>query len=322
MYPILKEGVTMGTFHYEGSDTTHYYIENADGQEFEISQTLWDALFQADGTHPLSLPDEGQLLLPQLKQCGLVRTSRFVRDPNSTFNRFILFPIGSRQKNRRLFRTMNAFLPVVSLLLFVLGVSLMLIRQPYIGYDFNWWFYIGLALFSVVLHEIGHLVAGLAYDYEISDIGVLLLGVVPMGAYVAHEAREDATKAQKIQFSLAGIEVNLLLAGGFLLAAMLYTPLSLPLVSAANMNVLLAGINLLPTFGLDGENALSAALGVDNISGMAKKWLRSKKRRQKLFRSGLPGYACFCVFALSLLSGVVLCLLIAFDVLTVVLQFF
>lgn len=27
MYPVLKEGVSIGTFHYEGSDTTHYYIE-------------------------------------------------------------------------------------------------------------------------------------------------------------------------------------------------------------------------------------------------------------------------------------------------------
>lgn len=29
MYPFLKEG---GTFQYEGSDTTHYYIENTDGE--------------------------------------------------------------------------------------------------------------------------------------------------------------------------------------------------------------------------------------------------------------------------------------------------
>lgn len=27
MYPVLKEGVSIGTFQYEGSDTTHYYID-------------------------------------------------------------------------------------------------------------------------------------------------------------------------------------------------------------------------------------------------------------------------------------------------------
>ena len=60
MYPVLKEGVSIGTFHYEGSDTIHYYIENADGEEFEISRRLWDALLKADGTRPLDLPDNGQ----------------------------------------------------------------------------------------------------------------------------------------------------------------------------------------------------------------------------------------------------------------------
>ena len=60
MYPVLKEGVSIGTFHYEGSDTIHYYIENADGEEFEISRRLWDALLKADGTRPLDLPDNGR----------------------------------------------------------------------------------------------------------------------------------------------------------------------------------------------------------------------------------------------------------------------
>ena len=40
MYPVLKEGVSIGTFQYEGSDATHYFIENADGEEFEISRRL------------------------------------------------------------------------------------------------------------------------------------------------------------------------------------------------------------------------------------------------------------------------------------------
>ena len=44
MYPVLKEGVSIGTFQYEGSDATHYFIEHADGEEFEISRRLWDAL--------------------------------------------------------------------------------------------------------------------------------------------------------------------------------------------------------------------------------------------------------------------------------------
>ena len=76
MYPVLKEGVSIGTFQYEGSDIAHYYIENADGEEFEISHRLRDALLQADGTRPLNLPNNGSRVLPKLKRLGLVRTSR------------------------------------------------------------------------------------------------------------------------------------------------------------------------------------------------------------------------------------------------------
>ena len=32
MYLFLKEGISIGTFQYEVSDTTHYYIENTDGE--------------------------------------------------------------------------------------------------------------------------------------------------------------------------------------------------------------------------------------------------------------------------------------------------
>ncbi len=314
MYPVLKEGVSIGTFHYEGSDVTHYYIENADGEEFEISYRLWKALMRADGTRPLALPDKGRRILPKLKRHGLVRTSRFVRE-NGILNRFILFPIRDKaQENRWVCKAINSALPAVSILMFVLGTCLMAAKGAGGGYDLNWWLYYGLFLLSLTLHEAGHMVAGLASGYKIRDTGVLLLGVIPIGAYVAHEIKEDATRAEKIQFALAGIEVNLLIAGICLLLATQQYQWALTMHSVANANIILAGINLLPASGLDGESALSAVCGLDSISEAAKKCLTNKKRRQKLLRSGLPGYVCFCVFFLTLSSKVVLWLLIGLDI--------
>lgn len=317
MYPALKEGVSIGTFQYEGSDTTHYYIENADGEEFEISYRLWDALLQADGTRPLNLPDNGRRILPKLKEYGLVRTSRFVQD-DGIFNRFILFPINNRIKDSRLFyKAINAALPAVSILIFAMSVYMMASNGEGSGYRFNWWLYYGLIVCSIALHEAGHLIAGLAYGYKISDTGILLLGIIPIGAYVAHEDKKDATKAEKIQLALAGVEVNLLIAGICLLLAMQYYQRSLTMLSVANVNIVLAGINLLPASGLDGESALSAVCGINSISEVAKKWLTDKKRRQKLLRSGWPGYACFCVFSFTLISKIILWLLIGLDVISV-----
>lgn len=322
MYPVLKEGVSVGTFQYEGSDTTHYYIENADGEEFEINCSLWKALLHADGTRPLNLPDSGRRILPKLKRHGLVRTSRFVRD-DGIFNRYILFPISNRmQANTQVFRAITAALPVVSILFFALGIYSMTSKAIRGGYIFNLWLYYGLIVLSLALHEIGHLIAGLAYGYKISDTGLLLLGIIPFGAYVAHEDKKDASKAEKIQFALAGIEVNLLIAGVCLMLALHYSQWSMTIVSVANVNVILAGVNMLPASGLDGEAALSAACGIDSICLVAKRWLTSKNRRRKLLRSGLPGYACFCIFSVILLSKAIFWLLIGLDVISVIFNIF
>lgn len=322
MYPVLKEGVSLGTFQYEGSERTHYYIENADGEEFEISHMLWDALLQADGTRPLNLPVYGQKILLKLKRHGLVRTSRFVRD-DGIFNRFILFSISNRLQNGSLLcKAINAVLPVVSIIVFAISVYLMTSSEADTGCRFYWWLYYGLLICSLALHEAGHLVAGLAYGYKISNIGILLIGIIPMGAYVAHEDKKDASKAEKIQFALAGVEVNLLISGICLLVAILYYPLSLTIVWVANINVVLAIINSLPASGLDGESALSAACGVNSISEAAEKWFLNKKRRKKLLSSGISGYVYFCIFAFTLISKLILWLLVGLDVVSAFFVFF
>ncbi len=306
MYPVLKEGVSIGTFKYNGSDTVHYYIANANGEKFEIDNRLLDALLQADGTRPLDLPDNGKQILPKLKKHGLVQTSRFVHH-NGIFNRFILFPVGNKmQTGGSFFKAINAALPAASILIFALGVFLMVSKGECGGYSFNLWLYCGLIVLSIVFHELGHLIAGLSYGYKISDIGILLLGMIPIGAYVAHEYKKDATKSEKIQFALSGVEMNLLIAGICLLLVMLYYQWSLTLISVANVNVALAGINLLPASGFDGEYALSAICGADNIGELSKKCLFNKKCRHKLLRSGLKGYACICVFSITLISKAIL----------------
>lgn len=143
-----------------------------------------------------------------------------------------------------------------------------------------------------------------------------------LATYVAHEDKKDASRSEKVQFALAGVEMNLLIAGICLLIATQYYPLSLVLVSVANINVVLAGINLLPASGLDGESALSAVFGVNSISEVARKCLLNKKHRQKLLRSGFSSYACYCVFAFTMISKGILWLLIVLDIASVFFNIF
>ena len=155
--------------------------------------------------------------------------------------------------------------------------------------------------------------AGLAYGYDLYDVGILLLGIFPVGAYVPHGDKKDTAKGAKIQFSLAGIEANLLIAGICLLLAVQGVPCSPTLLATAEINIVLAAINLLPTAGLDGESALSAVCGVKNISVTAKRWLTSKQRRRELLRAGLPGLVWLSVFALVRLARAAFWAFLGFD---------
>ena len=61
---------------------------------------------------------------------------------------------------------------------------------------------------------------------------------------------------------------------------------------------------------------------MDNRTNNAKAWLTNKKCRKKLLRAGLPGYACFCFFSVTMISKVILWLLIGLDVVLVFFNIF
>lgn len=317
MYPVLKDGVSLGTFRFdEEPETLHYFMENPSGEQFEISRSLWTALRKADGTRPLALPDGGRRLLRTLKRCGVIQTSRFLRG-DGFFNQFILFCVGRRkhkQRDRRLCAALNAALPAVSLLVAILGACLLAALGPAgDGGKFSTGLYYSLVFLSATLHEIGHAVSCLAYGGRIYHVGLLLAGVIPIGAYVAHGDMDKAAKSEKIQFSLSGAEMNLLTAGVcFLIAACFPVPSTL--VSAGAFNVVTAGVNLLPAYGLDGETVLSTVCGIQNPGEKAGKWLFRKKYRQKLLRLGAYGRRCILAFTLSVFAKVVFLGLIGFDI--------
>ena len=314
MYPMLKEGITIGTFSYEGSDEIHYFVENGEGGEFEISYELYKALVHADGTKPLRLRHcGGKKTVEELKRLGIIRTSRFVSD-DEFFNRFIFFPIGSRaRKYRPLCVLTNQLLPFLSIIMFVVGIILKLTTEENLYYEFNTIENYALIFISLAAHEMGHLVAGISAKYNFSDAGILLLRLFPIGAYVAHEEKKNATKAEKLNLALSGILVNLLIAGILFAGSVLSSTTDYTFIAAAQINCILAAVNLLSAEGLDGEAALSALLGFESISETAKKWIMNAKHRRKLFHSGFTGYASFCLFGFIMLSKALFWVLIVGD---------
>lgn len=291
MYPMLRDGVTIGTFQYKGSNETHYYIENPEGYCLEIGFDLWLILRDIDGTKPLIISGKNQRVLRILKNHGMISTSRFVK-ARGIFNRFILFPISKNIcKQTKLFKILNYSLLLLSLFSVGICLSMMDIESAQSIQIINLELFFGLCIASFSMHEVGHLVAGIAYGYKLLNIGVLLIWVIPVGAYVAYEDRPNATKIEKIQFALSGIEVNVLVAGICLIVACLDQSLAYTLLSVAKFNCILAGLNLMPASGLDGEAVLSAISGVSSISDVAKKSVFDRKLRKRFLSSGWKGYA-------------------------------
>ncbi len=300
MHPRLQDGVSIGTFTYQGSADKHYFIETKNKKEFEISYRVYRELMRADGTHPLRISGP---LLAQLKKDNILTTKRFIFD--GIINRFIVFPIGNRvARFRPVCRFMNAALPFSAALLFPVSVFL---KQRYcdsgIG-DFNTLIYYLLIFLSLAVHECAHLISGICYGYRFTQTGLLLLGIFPVGAYVAHLEKKKVRRFAQFQFSLAGIESNIFLAAVFLLLSIMPSPLDTTFVMVANINVVLAVLNLLPASGLDGASALSALLGVEDISQCTKLFFTDKRFRMRILKSGKPGYLCVAVFAVNLISSV------------------
>lgn len=312
MYPMIKEGVSVGKFRFAGSDTIHYLIRNKHEEEYELCPELYKALIEADGTRPLSIYDPDGCLLNELIMLDLVQTSRFIQGEGFN-NRLILLPLGDRlNRVDTLCKALNSALPAASILVFTIGVYLLIFEGIHESGCYNWYLLCGIILSSVLLHEIGHLVAGLNYGYRFSELGVLLFGIIPIGAYVAYIENKAAKSLQKIQFSLAGIEMDLLVAGICMILSKSSYSLSSTFIVAAIINIILAASNLLPASGLDGESALSALFGVESISKTARRYLSSKRHICKLINAKLPGVVTLLILSLVLISEIITWILIGF----------
>lgn len=331
MNPMLREDVELEEIAAEddpcedfswGDAAVHRYAANAAGERFAIGEDIYHALLLADGRGPLALPPELSAsyddILQELILDGLLQTSRFIRSEDR-FNRFVLFMIPERTPNIASFcRGIHLTLPIAAPLFLIAGLVLQFLPSaPPAGGDLLLPLYYALLLLSLFLHEIGHCTAGLAYGYPLRDLSLLFYGYFPIGACVACQQEEEPhLPREQLSFCLAGVEVNLLLSGVFLLLFLLFPPLSETFRQAAWNNLLLFAVNALPASQLDGEAALSALLGVDSAADTAGKWLGSRRLRRKLLQEGGRGLGFFLLFVLVRAAQAILFAVIALDVLS------
>ena len=316
MYPLLMEGVQVGTFEDEETGETGYFVENADGESFELGEDVYRLLMLADGRHDFyaqGLPAEDTAdILRQLKECRLVFTRRLRL--GFPFGRLVLWLVGDRAARlRRPCILLNRLLPYACLLLCLAGAFCLrtafnpdFLKIPLL-------LTLLLVVGSLFLHEMGHFCAAVAYGCPVTDMGILLLGILPVGAYIS-QTQESPRRSQRLQNSLAGLEVNFALAGLCALLSPLPGQTGLVFSAACIWNLLLGGSNLLPAAGLDGEEALSILLGLPSFGEFALNALRTPESRRMMLRGGVRGWFWLAVCLLQLLCRLMVVLMFAVGV--------
>lgn len=130
--------------------------------------------------------------------------------------------------------------------------------------------------FGILLHELSHGCAGLAYNARLFEMGIGSQLFIPLG-YILMDDSSVKSRIKRIQIRAAGIEMNLLLYGVFhgLAALGLFNPFVMEVSGTINLS--LAIVNSLPLNGLDGMKILSIISGKEDVLGYAKKLIRQRK---------------------------------------------
>ena len=160
--------------------------------------------------------------------------------------------------------------------------------------------------------------AAVAYNCEVYELGVLLFGVVPYGAYVSI-SDNPKERCQRVQLNLAGPESNVMIAGVYMLLASIFHSYEMTLWVAAFVSLAQGLLNSIPAMGLDGHGALSGAFGVDSIHQIAKDTVFNKAKRRRLLAGGSSGRKCLCLLSGVLLCDILVLCLIGVDVMQVLL---
>lgn len=170
-------------------------------------------------------------------------------------------------------------------------------------YAFSVPLYIVLSLLSVMAHEAGHLCVLVKSQQSVNHVGILLFGVIPCGAYVNYN--ENANSRVRLRNSLCGVLMNVLMLCVCLTLRPLSSSLTITLEWVAISNVLLVIINLIPAKGHDGEEALSALLGVKSISKLSDVFLKSREKRNSIMCLGKDGAIIMALFLIVRASNTI-----------------
>ena len=141
--------------------------------------------------------------------------------------------------------------------------------------------YIFAIVIGLVMHEISHAMACLAYGGKFFEAGIMWQKFCP-GAYVLIDKSGIGSSLKKVQVDAAGAEMNLMLTGLFLVLCTVVEELSGFFLYVAMINGILAVFNLAFIDGLDGCSVVGELLGLPEGVNRAKNILRNSIKKNDI----------------------------------------
>ncbi len=309
-YPIVNNWVS---FERLGPDDYRVYDESSDCT-YRMKKEDLDFLMKLDGkTDPYSIPTSHtkigiRNLLGYFDHYDLTSSSRIQRKGIGTI-RIRLIRFRASTPLVRFFSIFDRFLSVLWLPVFLLGVYRLVSYTGEISLSHILSGTVFGLLLSIPLHETGHAAACVRYNGKVWEFGAGIERFAPY-AFVDLSTKSIKSRQRRAHINAAGIEVNLLLTGLFLLLAFAFPDIGGFFFFAAIQAGFHGMINMLFAPGADGMSILAEFLSCERLPEYARSSVFDKQKRKRLCRSGVNGLVTIAVCCFILLFQLLLPVLI------------
>ncbi len=304
----------------KNKDGTYTLTDINSGKTYTMGEKAYRFLSRLDGkTHPYRInkalsENSVDRIIDRCDELGLIRRKRLIVDFPQ-----ILFTVWIPKTTKPLISFAKLYNTLLKLLWWVtpaVGIY-MFMNNFYLTTDYMIPGYIAGTLAGMLIHELSHMFAGLAYSADVYELGLMLNYFMP-GAYVMLECDNVKSHFRKMQIYAAGIESNLLLAGVFLILSTLWYEASGFMLGAALTNLFLGILNASLIGQLDGMMIFNEIMGTDNFINLASNIMKNKQRRKKLLAQGVQGKAKFAACCIICSTKIVMPLIFAANVIGVI----
>lgn len=291
-YPMLANYLL-----FQKTEDGEYIVEDIlNDEKLIISGDMLAFAKQLDGkTDPMKIAQKmgctRSQVLNMLQDLDAFQLLRYSRVLEKSFGNW-LYTVWIMHKNSVVLRFLAfclhilvvlSFLPVFIAGLYVFSEQSALLNDRYL--------FLGLfagTLFGALLHEIAHACAAYGLGGYIFEIGLGILHFIPAG-YTLLYVENIKSRLRRFAVYAAGIEINFLLAGIFLLLASYIENLNNFFFNAAIANIWFGALNLICFENTDGTRMLEIILGADDLLSDVKKIIHTPTLRRRVWNKGMYG---------------------------------